>query len=107
MGVRPYRPDDQFIAHSEKIMGIMEEEGCYDPKIWPTHVQCLVKAYGALQDPNGVRKWAEKAAVLTCAFTGNDKGWMKVFAHPEKTMWWGRRTKVGKQTLNHDMTVVC
>lgn len=92
--------DDQLISHNEKLMGIMEEEGCYHAEVWPAHVQHLVKSYCALENRDAVRKWAEKAAVLTCVYTGDDKGWMKVAAYPEKTVWWGRRTKVRKETMS-------
>jgi len=89
-------PDDQLTAHGEKIMRIMEEEQCYDPRVWPVHLQGLIKAYCALGDAGAVRKWAAKAAILTTAFTGKDKGWMIVAINPEKSPWWGRKVRKQK-----------
>lgn len=87
-------PDNQLTAHAEKIMRIMEEEQCYDPS-WTIHLQGLIKAYCALGDAEAVRKWVEKAAILTTAYTGSDKNWMIVAANPEKSPWWG--LKIQKQ----------
>ena len=86
-------PDNQLTAHGEKIMRIMEREQCYDPSVWPVHLQGLIKAYCVLGDAGVVRKWAEKAATLVTTYMGNDKGWMIVGTNPEKLPWWGLKVQ--------------
>jgi hypothetical protein len=98
----PTAPDDQVIAHSEKLLGIMEEEGCSDCGIWQVHMPRLIKAYCALSNRNSAQKWAERAAVLAGVFMAADdedhrEALLWVAAHPEQSPWWGRRTATMKQ----------
>jgi len=91
-------PDDHVIKHSKKMVGLMEEEGLYVENIWLIHYPRLCKAYCALQNLETAREWANKTAIMNTAFLGNDGGWNKVAAAPEKTNWWGLRAK----TLNQN-----
>lgn len=69
----------------------MEAEGLYEPDIWTVHYPRLCKAYCALGDREGAKKWAEKSAIMATAYTGADGGWNKVAAAPERTAFWGIR----------------
>jgi SET domain len=86
-------PDDHIIKHSQKIIGMMEEEGLHEEDLWTVHYARLCKAYCALGNREAAREWAKKGAVMMTAFTGKDGGWNKVVEAPEKTIWWGLRNK--------------
>ncbi|KAF9463364.1 hypothetical protein BDZ94DRAFT_1361298 [Collybia nuda] len=89
--VDPALPDDHTIKHSLKIVDLMMQEGLHEGKIWAAHYSRLCKAYCALGDREAAKRWAEKSAIMATAFTGNDGGWNKVAASPERTEWWGLR----------------
>jgi len=71
----------------------MEQEGYYDPAVWPVFFQRLCKAYSAIGDAQNVRETAKRAAQLSRAFTGHDCGWDAVAKNPERTNWWNLRRK--------------
>ncbi|CAL1698862.1 unnamed protein product [Somion occarium] len=85
-------PDNVIIERCKKMLDLMDQEGWYDENYWPVYFERIVKAYLALGDAENAKTWAEKAAALTIAFTGEDKGWSRVVAHPQDTEWWNLRT---------------
>lgn len=87
------QPDDLIIAECYMMISLLDDERYYTTKLWPVWYQRLVKAFCALEDEENARKWAEKAAKLTRAFVLHDGGWDAVAKDPQKTDWWGLRSK--------------
>ncbi|KAG5730276.1 SET domain-containing protein 5 [Termitomyces sp. T112] len=87
-------PDDHLLKPARFLMQIMEEEQAFDAFIWLTQAEIVCKALCALGDRAGAVELAQKAsAYAKTRFFGDDAGWSKVAAAPEKTEWWGLRKK--------------
>ena len=86
-------PDDHVIAHSLKVVDIMNAEGIVLEQICKLHYSRLSKAYCALKDVDNAKLWAKRTAQIITAVDGDDYGWNKVADSPESTDWWGRRKK--------------
>lgn len=89
-------PDDYITKDYLRFVGMLDAETWMGDVQWTSVLQQLVKAYCALEDRVGAKKWAEKAAGLSRALSpkGDDCGWGKVASHPEKTEYWGLRAKM-------------
>lgn len=92
-------PDDYITKDCLRYVEMLDAETWMVDDTWTCVLQQLVKAYCALEDRVGAKKWAEKAAGLCRALSpkGDDCGWGKVASHPEKTEYWGLRAKIRAQ----------
>ncbi|KAJ7074637.1 hypothetical protein C8F01DRAFT_971488 [Mycena amicta] len=85
-------PDDYFVASSERMLQLMDEERCGVPEHRAQHYMRLLATSAALCDVQGTRKWAKKMIEL-----GNpalrpllDIG-TAAFASPQSLPVWGCR----------------
>ncbi|KAG6832578.1 hypothetical protein H0H87_001234 [Tephrocybe sp. NHM501043] len=93
----PSLPDDHILKPARFIMQLLEEEPFIDfeETLWLSMAEVACKALCALSDRPGTVELAQKAsAYAKIVKYKDDAGWGKVVAAPEKTVWWGVRTKL-------------
>ncbi|RDX42429.1 hypothetical protein OH76DRAFT_1362869 [Lentinus brumalis] len=88
---------DDYVNRVDKMyMDLFEAEQLYYEPVWEGFATRLCKACCAVEDAEGARRWAGLARALSCAYTGDERGWAAVEAAPERTEGWGRRRKAGE-----------
>ncbi|KAG6811009.1 hypothetical protein H0H92_009386 [Tricholoma furcatifolium] len=87
-------PDDHIAKHVRLLMQVIEDEQVFDEHIWLAAAEVLCKVLCALKDKAGAIELAQKASGYSKILRrGDETGWNKVAAAPEKTVWWGMRNK--------------
>ncbi|KAI0063076.1 SET domain-containing protein [Artomyces pyxidatus] len=87
------QPRDAMVRLGLLYAAAAEHEKVVSPDVWLLLCRLLVKAYCAVNDAEGARMWAQRAAAHTVAFMGSHGGWLAVARAPERTEWWGLRAK--------------
>ena len=85
-------PDDYINRVDKMYMDLFEAEQLYYEPVWEGFVARLCKACSAVEDAEGVRRWAGIAKALNRAYTGEGRGWAAVEAAPPCTESWGLRS---------------
>ncbi|KZT02011.1 SET domain-containing protein [Laetiporus sulphureus 93-53] len=86
-------PEDKITKACLFVLDMMEKEKYFNEKVWAVRSQRLCKAYCAMEKLEEAKKSAIQAAKIWKALAGNDGGWLAVAEAPQKTKYWGLRTK--------------
>ncbi|KZT01986.1 SET domain-containing protein [Laetiporus sulphureus 93-53] len=86
-------PEDKITKACLFVLDMMEKEKYFNEKVWAVRSQRLCKAYCAMEKLEEAKKCAIQAAKIWKALAGNDGGWLAVAEAPQKTKYWGLRTK--------------
>ena len=83
----------RLLNYLHTVEAALDREMIFHPIYWIYLARVIVMVRCALREGKAARKWAQRAAQHSRAFSGSDGGWDAIAREPEKCEWWGKWNK--------------